>query len=44
MEFVMRPIGTVRSPQNEMSKGGWARIESRIELAPEYEEIGRAHV
>lgn len=36
--LTLRPIGIVRSPQTEMSKGGWARIESRIELAPEWAE------
>jgi len=36
MTLTLTPIGTVRSPQNEMSKGGWAKIESRIELEPQY--------
>ncbi len=34
--FTLQSIGTVRSPQNQMSQGGWARIESVIELLPEY--------
>jgi tRNA-Thr(GGU) m(6)t(6)A37 methyltransferase TsaA len=34
--FTLHAIGTVRSPQNQMSQGGWARIESTIEIAPEY--------
>jgi len=35
-EFTVRPIGVVRSPQDRMSQGGWARIESVIELEPQY--------
>jgi len=35
-EFTVRPIGVVRSPQDKMSQGGWARIESVIELEPQY--------
>jgi len=34
--FTLQSIGTVRSPQNQMSQGGWARIESVIELDPAY--------
>jgi tRNA-Thr(GGU) m(6)t(6)A37 methyltransferase TsaA len=29
-------IGTVRNGRSEMSQGGWAGIESRIELEPRY--------
>ena len=36
--LTLQPIGMVRSPQTEMSRGGWARIESRIDLAPEWAE------
>jgi tRNA-Thr(GGU) m(6)t(6)A37 methyltransferase TsaA len=34
MEFVMRPIGTVRSPRTEPVDDGWDLIDSRIELDP----------
>lgn len=34
--LTLAPIGVVRSPQNEMSKGGWARIDSRIEIDPAF--------
>jgi tRNA-Thr(GGU) m(6)t(6)A37 methyltransferase TsaA len=34
MDFVMRPIGTVRSPRTEPIDDGWDLIDSRIELDP----------
>ena len=35
--FTMHAIGVVRSPQNQMSQGGWARIESTIEIDAAYQ-------
>ena len=32
----MQAIGTVRSPQNQLAQGGWAKIESSIEIDPPY--------
>jgi tRNA-Thr(GGU) m(6)t(6)A37 methyltransferase TsaA len=34
--FTVRPIGSVRCPVNEMSQGGWAKIDSEIHLDPVY--------
>ena len=36
MEWLLRPIGTVRSPATEKVDEDWGRVEAKIELAPEY--------
>ena len=34
--FSVHPIGTVKSPVDEMSQGNWASVESEIHLEPAY--------
>ena len=36
MEWLLRPIGTVRSPATEKVDEDWGRVEAKIELVPEY--------